>query len=212
MIWIFGDSLSTAYNLADKSLGWPAILGKKLNSSYKNFAQRSADNFFIYSSYYENLKDIKKDDIVIIVWSHHNRKSFVLDRDNSTHIDNIVNGKVFKVKDKEFFRSQNPVNDNRQKMLSLLPKVTGNAYYDTWFNNYYSEYEQLRHLQCYQDSVTLNCPGRYYPYFFNDVLNWIKDNNVAISQNDQHFNKDGHRLWAKKLLEEINDVPNNRII
>ena len=136
----------------------------------------------------------------------------MLDRDNSTHIDNIVNGKVFKVKDKEFFRSQNPVNDNRQKMLSLLPKVTGNAYYDTWFNNYYSEYEQLRHLQCYQDSVTLNCPGRYYPYFFNDVLNWIKDNNVAISQNDQHFNKDGHRLWAKKLLEEINDVPNNRII
>jgi hypothetical protein len=154
MIWIFGDSLSTAHNMPSETVGWPYLLSKRLDKPYKNFAQQSADNFFIYSSYYEHLNDIQKDDIVIIGWSHYNRKSFILDRDNPTHVENIDNSRIFKVKDKEFFRSQNPFNDSSRKMLTTLsPKDTGKLFYDNWFNDYYSEYEQLCHLQSYQDAL-----------------------------------------------------------
>ena len=206
MIWIFGDSLSTAHNMSNETAGWPYLLSKRLGKPYKNFAQRSADNFFIYSSYYENLESIQEDDIVIIGWSHYNRKSFVLDRDNPIHIDNIEDSSIFKVRDKEFIRSRNPVTDNRSKMLSLLPRVTGKTFYDTWFKSYYSEYEQLRHLQSYQDSVKLTCPGKYCSFEFTDVLDWINDNDVAISQNDQHFNEEGHQKWAEKIYKELNNV------
>jgi lysophospholipase L1-like esterase len=36
------------------------------------------------------------------------------------------------------------------------------------------------------------------------VAEFIKDNKVSISDQDAHFNEQGHRLWAKNVIQKIN--------
>jgi len=83
-LWIFGQSMCLPHGLNEEQ-GWPWLLSRQLNIDYKNFAQPGADNFFIYHTFLENCSLITQDDLVIIGWSHPNRKSFVLDDKNLFH-------------------------------------------------------------------------------------------------------------------------------
>ena len=56
-LWIFGHSMCLPYGLEEQQ-GWPALLSKKLDYEYVNFAQSGSDNFFIYHSFLENYKKI----------------------------------------------------------------------------------------------------------------------------------------------------------
>lgn len=221
-IWIFGDSLSLPYNLDNPADGWPEVLSQRLNINCKNYAQPAVDNFYIYQCYLNHAKQIQFNDIVIIGWTHPNRKMFVLDRNNSTHTDaiGIGNNYVYQSGNREFMRGNNDNTDTVQKWKSLLPRQRQNPFYDTWFNNYFSNYEHVVNLKSYADSVKHTCPGRYVEFFFSQesvgnfdlkgcgyMLEFIMQSGLSISATDCHLNQIGHQGWADIVLQNIQTQP-----
>jgi len=216
-LWIFGQSMSLPFNLNREEDGWPYLVSQQLGMDYQNFAKSAADNFFIYHCYLEVRDQIKADDIVIIGWSHPSRKSFVLDRSNAKQMAVLDTSIYYKTKTQEFIRSSNPVKDSWQKFLQLMkPSNKGVEYYDTWFTEYYSEYEQRCNFQSYVDSVSHTCTGLYLPFFFSKesiigidadgtghMVDFILEHDVAISKDDCHLNENGHKLWADNLITHI---------
>jgi len=218
-LWIFGHSLCLPFNLENSKPGWVELLAEKNNLTPLNYAQPGADNFFIYSSFLNNKKFIKENDIVVVGWSHYSRKSFVLDRDNQNQTNVIDTSLVYDNNGIEFIRSNNPVNGDSSKWLSMKPFSRGIYYYDTWFNNYYSKYEQQCNFQSYLDSLFYNC-SNYIPFFFSKdsidgmdvphthagfITEFIIENKFQISKDDIHLNETGHIAWANHLQSFVDE-------
>lgn len=216
-LWIFGDSMCTAYKLNEEQ-GWPFLLAKSLGIDYENYAQPGIDNFYIYQSFLAKSKNISGSDIVIIGWSHPSRKTFTLDRKNKSHIDILPYSLHYVCDGQEFIRSdvgkiESRLN-NLEKWGKMSPYDSSIAFYDNWFNTYYSEYEQNCNFQSYIDSVKMRCPGRYIPFWFSKesvkninhntgagyILDFVVEHSVAIDeQTDLHPNVNGHMLWTDHL-------------
>ena len=218
-LWVFGTSFCLPFNINNANNGWPSIIANGLLLPCKNFAQPAADNFFIYHTYLENRSKIKPTDIVIIGWSHYNRKSFVLDPCNISQQEVIEKSIVYTTDTTKLIRSINPVRGVGH-FLNLTPLDRGVNYYDQWYRDYFSEYEQTCNQQSYMDSVQLTCPAKYIPFFFSKesisninvgkfpadcIADFVKENNVEIAIDDGHLNEYGHQLWAEKLMSRIND-------
>jgi len=218
-LWVFGDSLSLPFDLEHTNQGWPSLLSYKLNVELKNFAEVAADNFFIYCCYLENKKYIQSNDLVVVGWSHPSRKSFVLDRNNSTQVQVINDSYVYRAR-QEFIRKKNIKKTNSitgTHWTSIMKPVnTGVSYYDTWFKNYYSEYEQMCNLQSYHDSVKYTCLAKCITFFFskesiagstldsnNFALDFIIERQLNISDTNLHFNSAGHAAWADHLYNQL---------
>ena len=220
-LWVFGQSMSLPYNIGSPEHGWPNLLSNRLNIECKNYAQAGADNFFIYHTFLENLDSIAENDLVIIGWSHPSRKSFVIDNDNPIHKEAIKQSLIYNTKTKQLFRSDNNFLNTQKKWSKLTPTSTGINFYDNWFDNYYSLYEQTCNFLSYTDSVKLRCPGTYIPFYFSKesiqnlklvgagyMLDFIVDNNVAISKNDCHLNDYGHQIWSDHIYNYIKKLKN----
>jgi hypothetical protein len=213
-LWVFGHSFSLPFNLSNENFGWPVLLSEKLNFSLKNFAQPGADNFFVYQSYKFEEKNINKNDIVIIGWSHPSRKTFILDQKNKEHTDAAKNGLIYELGEYIYFRSNNTVSLKNWPVLKPQPR--SNSFYDTWFRNYYNDHEQRGNFQAYLDSVNLTCEANYVPFYFSKesvtdvsykygagcMSEFILENNVML-QNDPHLNETGHCMWSEHLYEII---------
>lgn len=215
-IRIFGDSLSTAHGLDCDSLGWPNLLARSFDTDCINYAKSAADNLYIYHCYLYQLPHIRPDDIVIIGWTHPSRKSFVFDHNNRGQVESLPKSFIYETTDTKFIRSRNPQLDTLNKWSDLRPTARGNAYYDLWFDQYYSEKEQQINLTAYFNAVKSTCPGLYIPFFFSTqsvqnlpltaaghAVDFIAHNDCAISREDSHFSAIGHQLWAKHLYQYI---------
>lgn len=216
-LWIFGHSVCLPYNLKNKAQAWPDIVSNQLNINCINLAQAASDNFFIYQCYLHHLPQIGPDDIVIISWSHYSRKSFVLNHDNPIQMAIVNQGMRYQTGKHEFIRGSNTSLNDANKWVNMKPVNRGVPYYDHWFQNYYSEYEQRCNFQSYFDSVQLTCPGIYLPFFLNKesvqninisnipnagyMAEFILDNQVMISLEDMHLNTLGHQLWANHIIK-----------
>ena len=211
-LWIFGPSMCQAHGVPQED-AWPYLLANKINAVCENHAEIAADNFFIYSCYLENRKYINSIDTVIVGWSHPSRKSFVFDENNPLHQEIINTSLVYAQLKHKFMRSNNPVNDSFAKWAGVFSKPKSNKFYDNWFNNYYSEYEQNINFQSYYDSVEYTVPCRYIPIYFSKesvsnvsieptlfYLDFALDNKCNIGENDYHLNKHGHQLFTDAIL------------
>lgn len=220
-LWVFGTSHCSAYNIRDKS--WADILAQNLHLELVNLSQPATDNFFIYHSYLENLSLINSNDLIVIGWSHYSRKSFIVDEQNINQSNAIKDSIVYTTKTCRLMRGINPPS-GIDKFLNLAPKAMNREYYDRWFTDYYSSYEQLCNQQSYMDSVELTCPGHYVPFFFSKesinnlriptnhlgyIVDFINDNNLMISKDDGHLNSTGHKLWAEHILKYVDINLNN---
>ena len=210
-VWVFGDSLSTAHGFDDDK-SWPKLLAKRFNTECVNFAKPAADNLYIYHCYLYQLKHIRSNDVVITGWTHPSRKSFVFDSNNPSHVESLPKSFLYDSTDTKFIRSRNPVTDTIRKWLDFKPEFKGNPYYDSWFSDYYSEIEQRINLTAYHNAVKSTCPGTHVPFFFSKqsiedldlsgagcAVDFIVNNNCAISDQDAHFNMHGHQLWTDLL-------------
>jgi hypothetical protein len=220
-LWVFGSSLCLPFNLGNKTEGWVKILSNKLDFNCINLAEPGADNFFIYQCYLNHKKNIKNNDLLIIAWSHYSRKSFELDQTNLQQQAVLDNSLIYQTGSRKFIRNNNTtVNHDCQSWLTMTPKKTDLLYYNNWFDNYYSEYEQKCNFQSYLDSVRLRNTCKYLPIYFSKesvtevgipestnaefIVDYILENNLCISDTDAHLNDVGHQLWANYLYDKIN--------
>jgi hypothetical protein len=213
-LWIYGASNCLPFNLKESALAWPDLLANKLGMTCNNLSEPGADNFFIYQHYLYHKKHISPDDMLIIVWSHYSRKSFVFDKNNLEQLAVYDQSLQYHTGPLTFIRNVNPPSSVKH-WLSMKPRDTGKLYYDNWFKNYYSDYEQKCYFQSYLDSVSLNSPCKYLPLFFSKesvegididptlkteyLSDYISDHNLSISASDGHLNSNGHTILAEHL-------------
>lgn len=215
-IWIFGHSLCLPFDLEDSRQGWPHRLGQALAATVQNHAEPAADNFYIYSSYQEALPQIAPQDLVIVGWSHPSRKSFVLDTTNTKQLQAAERGMIYRVGSRQLFRSQNALQASVNDWSNLRPKSQGNEFFDTWFDSYYSDFEQRTNFRAYRHSLAQTCPARLIEFYFSQesvapdqvtgagfALDWIIEHQAYISPNNCHFSALGHRLWTEHLLDYL---------
>lgn len=220
-LWIFGSSLCLPHNLDHSTSAWPDLLANRLGMTCVNLSEPGADNFFIYQSYLHHKKHIKDHDMLIVAWSHYSRKSFVFDQNNHEQNQIYDQSLQYHTGSQTFIRNLNP-SSPITSWIQLKPSDTGRAYYDNWFENYYSPYEQKCNFQSYLDSVNLTSPCTYLPLFFSKesvqgieirsqceteyLADYIFEHNLSISHTDAHFSETGHRILADHLFELIYSV------
>lgn len=215
-LWVFGHSACLSTGLHNQ-LGWVDLLVKECRlQACHNFAAEAVDNFYIYHSLLKNLKGIQPNDTVIIGWSHPSRKTFILDRANPHHTQQLKQGALVYDGDPEFFRSTGAKPDNTTKWKNMLPQRQGNQYFDRWFEDYYSEIETVTNFSSYLAAAEHLIPCRYVPFYFSrhsvkdiDVdpsslfwLDFIMENRVWISESDSHPNERGHRMIADFFIKK----------
>lgn len=214
-LWIFGDSLSLPTNISS-GIGWPELLSQRLGCEIENWANEASDNLYIYHCFRSQKSRIASDDIVVIGWTHPSRKTFVYDQNNPAHADILKDSIVYDRCDPIFFRSFNPGPQNLPKWKNLKPCIRNKKFYDDWFRNYYSDYEQRCLLESFYHATKDTIPGIYVPWFFSEesissldlegygtMLEFIQNNDYAISATDSHLNEVGHRAWADHLFNTI---------
>ena len=218
-IWIFGHSLCLPFDLEDSRQGWPHKLGQALAATVQNHAEPAADNFYIYSSYQHVLPKIAATDLVIVGWSHPSRKSFVLDPNNTKQLEIAEQGLRYQIGTYQLFRSHNPMSASVSDWSNLEPRTQGNEFFDTWFSNYYSDFEQRTNFRAYRHSLAQTCPCPRIEFYFSQesvapdqvtgagfALDWIIKHQAYISPNNCHFSVAGHRAWADHLLDYLDHV------
>ena len=191
----------------------------RLNAKLKNFAKSSSDNLYIFSTILQNAYAIKKNDIVIVGWSHPARKSFVYD---TVQHKNVLKDSIqHDTKKHKFIRSKGhpkaSLTYSLKKVLSMQPKDSGIAYYDNWYRAYFNPAEQKINFQSYLLATKTILPTKkYVPFYFSKasvedvkhtnnlyMAEFIDKKKVAISKNDAHMNDDGHSQWCKKLYNKL---------
>jgi hypothetical protein len=141
----------------------------------------------------------------------------VLDRTNPQQVQAIDASFVYQAT-REFIRKKNlkKTSGGTYWTANMTPKNSGVAYYDTWFKNYYSDYEQTCNLQSYYDSVKYTCGAKCISFFFskesttglvhndnNFALDFIINNQLNISSTNMHFNELGHSRWCDHLHKQL---------
>jgi len=195
-IWIFGDSFSTNYKV-DIEQSWPEIIGTKLKKQVKNFAHEAVDNFFIYSQYLDQKADIKDDDIVIVQWTNPSRKMFIYNSDNDKHT--LEHLSVTR-KGRTYFRWINSCSD-KWGLSNLKMRSSGVNFFDTWYEDYYDSFETNVNLQAYQNATK---KANIIHLYFDEILNYVKENKLYISKDDLHPSAEGHKRLASNIMEKIN--------
>jgi len=218
-LWIFGDSNCLPHSLQKEDVGWDTIVATELRASLQNFAQIATDNFFIFNCLLDNFKHIQEHDTVIIGWTHAYRKTFVYDSIRHEHL--LDSSMTYATSRNKFIRSKRndeDVKDNLKKWSHMYPDESGVDYYDRWFKNYFSETEQKTNSQSYMlaaEKLLLN--KKYLPFYFSResldgfavhnkemcVVDFIKENNLQISDDDAHMTIEGHYSWSKELLKKL---------
>lgn len=215
-LWIFGPSSCTDYGLKSHDQSWMKILADLLGCELENYAQISADNLYIYHSLNQNLSKIQENDVVVIGWSHPNRKSFVYNPDNARHAD-IIGKCLTYPGDPVFFRSKNPPIYSFKDYLTLKPKTSGNQFFDTWFRDYYDDHECRLNFNAYLDSAKIKIPCQYIPFYFSkDSVNHrqindddffyfdtVVDRALMIDTKNMHMNPYGHSMMAQYFYDRI---------
>jgi len=217
-LYIFGDSHCLPFKIKDKKQGWDSLLADRLGMDIKNFSQPGADNMFIFSTFLANQKEIKKGDAVVIGWSHPSRKTFILDQNKITEL--AKDSMIYDTPNGQFVRSKGVPRhkDTLEKWLGMTPINSGVAFYDNWYENYYSLTEQKINFEGFINAVKHKLQGiDYVPFYFSEdsiesiadtdkgmcIAEFIQKHDVTLSDDDAHMNVKGHKMWADKIYEDL---------
>jgi hypothetical protein len=141
--------------------------------------------------------DIKDDDIVIIQWTNPNRKMFIYNCDNDNHT--LEHLSVTR-KGRTYFRWINSY-PGKWGLSNLKMRPSGVDFFDTWYKDYYDSFETKVNLQAYQDATKKE---NIIHLYFDEILNYVKENKLYINKDDLHPSAEGHKRLANNIMEKIN--------
>ena len=217
-LWIFGASNCLPWRLEHDDQSWMSLLAKDLDCKVENLAQEACDNLYIYHCINQVQSQIRPDDMVVVGWTHPSRKTWVQDPDNPEHESLVGDPNVLVYSgDPTFFRAYNNTVPSLSHWMNLHPGQKGKKFFDVWFKNYFSRYEQDLNLQSYIDSARTKLPSKTVFFYFSKesisgidpepqglcYLDFVLQAQVAIDQNDMHANATGHNLLSKEFRKHL---------
>ncbi len=201
---------------------YTANLSKKINIPFYNYGLCSASNDYIFRKFFELIDGgkIKKEDIIILQWTHYDRKELPIIYQNKKWYHYPPSG-YFPMWDKKLHKSNTVQNEYigielqkelyelKDKNSKLMDLYTFNflheEYQKTTTKNYinsvytYLEHFGYNHLhffgwdECIVDEVYQN-KSKFLLKTFGEYTN---------TPNGVHPDKQGHLDWSNYLYEEI---------
>jgi hypothetical protein len=201
-------------------------LSEKLNLEYYNFGLCGASNDYIFRKIFELIEEdtITKDDIIVIQWTHYNRKELPIIHNNRKWYHNVPNS-YWPNRDKKIY-----INFERVQYEYLKDDVHADMHelkkknvklLDTYnFNFLHDEYQITTTKNYIKGLYTYLQHFKYkHLHFFGwekCVINEICENkSVFLQQNfgeftntngKEHPNKEGHLKWAQHLYQKIKEL------
>jgi hypothetical protein len=203
-------------------------LAEKLNLEYFNFGACGASNDYIFRKVFEliNTNALHNDDIIIIQWTHYNRKELPVIHKNKKWYHYLPNS-FHAYQDKSIVRQgrnllvQNEYINN--DIATDMKEIEANN--KKVLDDYIISFLQEE----YQKNTTINYINALYTYleyfgynhlhFFGwdeCIINSVYDNGVKFINKsfggytdtilNKHPNKEGHDKWAHILFEKLNEV------
>jgi len=199
---VFGCSLTYGEGLKDcwenyrpsntpSKLAWPNLVGENLNKEVFNFSIPGASNKLIWYTVLNT--EIKKTDLVIILWTSPDRYCFFKDNKSSIRIlPSDLNRK---------FRSNH--------------KMT-NFYYKRLYSNFDSQidtYNRINYINYYFNSKNIKNYHFIEKSFFNNncepfwneakILGIEFDYNLGLALDNLHPSQEAHKDLSKTILKNI---------
>ena len=205
-LYVIGDSFATNYNIDSKC--WPELLAERLDMPLVNKSYPAVCNTYIY----EQTMTIKPKptDIIIVGWTHPARKSFEFNPSNPVHM-NLEADEIMRYS--KFFRSKGSSTPIGKLKKGMYQVSKGIQYFDRYFKDYHSEYENRLNFQAYRDSITLKYPQAVHYYFSEEsvdsdtgfyILDYTLKNKLYLSETDYHPSPEGHEKIAIEMYKKLN--------
>jgi len=200
-------------------------LSEKLNLKYYNFGSSGASNDYIFRKIFELIENntISKEDIIVIQWTHYNRKELpvIYKKRNWYHYapntyfpmwDKQISNDYLNVQPEymgiELQSEMHELKDKNSKLLDTYSfNFLHNEYQKTTTKNYikalytYLEHFRYKHLHffgwgdCVIDGIIEN-KSLLLKENFGEFTNTI---------GNEHPNKEGHLKWAEHLHQKLKE-------
>jgi hypothetical protein len=208
-------------------------LAEKLNLEYFNFGACGASNDYIFRKVFEliNSNTLQSDDIIIIQWTHYNRKELPVmfnDKEWYHYLPNSFHA----YQDKTILRQGKNLNVQNQYMNHDLhnDRIELESKNKKALDEYIVSFLQEE----YQKNTTINYINALYTYlehfgynhlhFFGwdrCIINSVYDNGHCFLNKsfggytdtllNNHPDKESHSRWAHLLFEKLNEIYKNNL-
>jgi hypothetical protein len=215
-LWIFGDSMSASFKdtvtsfwfkpyiqklQIDKFLFWQEIVAEKFNLGIVDNAVGGFDNYSILETFCKKSIDIRKGDYVILNWSDVTRFRIPVNEDRFTR---VLPGNI----DPELLKNNLFTETELKKLTVSRDHKLFQEEVDNW-SLLINEFCRLKEAKVLFWGI---CD--YRPYFFINLYDLRKEAGGyrILDQfpelNDHHFSLNGHKVFAEKVIKELENSKN----
>lgn len=203
------------------------LLAQNINLKYFNFGASGASNDYIFRKVFEliNSNTLQKDDILIIQWTHFNRRELPI-RHNKRNWYHYIPNSYHIYDDKKILNKNNDISvwgeyrDENTHEDKIYIELKNKEILEKFILNFLNNDYQLNTTKNYIDSLYayLSHYGYKHLHFFGwndcliDSIIYNKDNfleqtfgRYTNTEGNSHPNKEGHKIWADFLSEKIKE-------
>ena len=190
----YGEGLKDTANFAKKDMpvskfAWPQLLADKLSLTCNNYSAIGASNKQISKTILDNVDKIKKDDVIIVLWSYLSR--WCIFRDND--IERLA-----------YWAS----NKNSEFWVKNLYNQADRNFENKIFIDYIYLFLKERGLKFYfiiPDKETFNAITFDNAKFLTVTFDSIK-NHYPKGFDNNHVGEEGHIAFTNEIYKEIKDT------
>lgn len=224
-IWVFGDSYAEQYNNLDKQ--WMQLVSDNLQTDIRSYGLVGSSAEYTYMSFLNVRKEIKEQDIIIIMLTTHSRRWFFKDYPN--HTAQPAPGTDYKAPVSIY--NSTGINEVDEALLQYEDNLNNLIVFETYLQNFLYN---LDHITKKLNLHTIIIPNFYdTQYFLEDKKNLYPNinfaNGIIVDASLNEFTKDyliefstsevdvrvnhliklNHIILANKI---INNIKNKSII
>lgn len=225
-LYTFGCSFTAGVGLeTPTTTAYPSILGNKIGIKNINFGIPGSSNDSIFRTTFDSLKNyIKKDDLIVIQWTHYIRKEIPIFYDNKRFEiyapsclypiePGILDIKENRVKSKYLGKNNDKIR------LEIVDKYK--AFFNQYIEKALQEDYQIQTTENYIHSLYnyLEYGGYNHLHFFGwdscktpynfDYSKIIQNETFGGYTNtigNDHPNEEGHEMWAEFMYKKIKEL------
>ena len=216
-LWVFADSYGDS-DLAIRFCSYPSyidIISERLNLEVYNHSLVGCSNEYIMNEFFNNLENINKDDIVIVVLTEISRKWFHENLPDVTHINQLM-----RAIDNNWFDIDKILTSSDVEFYCRMLVENNESFCVNNSLNYLQM--MIDTLSTYQKDIEFTCvvvPAFIQPKTIRDnVTHGLNETLLSISNNEfvdsvfsenylefrrNHLTEENHVILADKIIEAI---------
>jgi hypothetical protein len=219
-LFTFGCSFTEGQGLKPWSdeKPYPELLSEKIGIEHYNFGSAGMSNDYVYRKTFEAIeKYIRKEDIIIIQWTHYIRKELKFKYNDKNFFIISPNGNAYPFRDKILYKIHKNVQTEKfdisevEKTIQNLNKNFMDEYNSKMLDNDYQIETTLNYIKGLYSYLELNGYKHLHFFGWDDCVLPINYNKIlketfggyTNTPGSEHPNQNQHIIWADYLYKEL---------